>query len=209
MMIKRKTINQTAEGLIDLESIEVSSFLKKKKIKIKDADFDKALNPLTPNCKKTATTKNEKELNKQITNEKETKSITGKTYKTNGVIDFTKYNLEEMTTQELINAFNIEITKKILDIKKTQKDSLVKDMDLQKERNDLVDRKKVGSVTFNYLDILNKKILNFPLVAVDRIIAISKSTEESSRIEVLDFLRTNLEKLLFDTRIEIKKKLVL
>jgi hypothetical protein len=122
--------------------------------------------------------------------------------------DFSNYDIENMTSQELIETFGVALSKKILDVKKLQKEAFLKELGIQKERGELIEKKKIATVLFSYLDVLNKKVLSLPLYAVDRIIAMALSNEESRRMEISCFLRTSLEKMLVETRDSISEKLV-
>ena len=76
---------------------------------------------------------------------------------------------------------------------------------LKEKKGDLISREKMANFLILYLNILNKKILDFPAQTIDRIIALCETKEEPKH-EIIDLILDNLSIYIKDTKKEVVRR---
>ena len=125
----------------------------------------------------------------------------------NDLLDKVDFDIEKLTTPDIIKAFGPALGKTLIDLEKSRADAVLKMQQHRIRKAELVDRDTVGRQLFFYLDSLNKNLLAVGPQIVDRLIALTKTKQGSSRERGIDIINKMIGKRIIDTKKEIARRL--
>lgn len=82
-----------------------------------------------------------------------------------------------------------------------------RDQKIQEKKLDLIDKDFVTSRLFSYVEVLHNQIFNVPLSISDHIIAMCASDNSNIRIEIVEYLKSEIETLIKDAKKNINNEL--
>jgi hypothetical protein len=179
-MIKRKRLPSNSDGFIDVDYPQVKEYLKARQLKL-NPEIKKKNNDIPDKNIKINGSSEEKKSKDIINN-----AINKEAYEPENEINVDHF-------EKVIGLTNLKMLSEI-----RQKETDIKNKILQQKikRNEYIERDKEGKLIFSYLENLNKRLLNFPVQFIDRIIAISKSSGDEARNKIVELWELEIGKII-------------
>lgn len=213
-LTKRGTLEVDINGFIDTEHKKTRKYIRYRKEKGANGDF-KTLNKLKSQEK-------QQKPKGYVLKKAKTNAIAGLYEDYDGPeepisyqpkekpIDHKQFgiDIEQKTltdTKKLIEDYGPAIAKQVMETERLKADASLKKIMLKEKRGDLISREKIAHFLLLYLNILNKKILDFPAQTIDRIIALCE-TQKDPKQEIIDLILSNLSMYIKDTKQEITRR---